>query len=66
MTNKPRGIYRIHEMEGAPPKVYLSYGRHGFVIAATEYLERGHEPPFDSLPWEPYVDPAQAAISPEA
>ena len=62
MTSKPRGLYRSHGADAVGASVFVTYGAHGFAVAAARYVDDAFAPPIDTLPWKDEYDRDTAGL----
>lgn len=47
---QPVGVYRIRHAEALEDGVWVTFGT-SFEVPGSSYLEKGYQPPLDTLPW---------------
>lgn len=44
------GVYRLEQVVGAQPRVWVSSGANGFMLFEAQYRAMGYSPVFETLP----------------
>jgi hypothetical protein len=50
LIDNPRGLYRSETMASVGPCATVDYGTHTGMLTKRDYLIKGYEPPFHTLP----------------